>query len=346
MPVPRHGRAGARASSAGGAHRGRRYPDRRAGTRATRPGWSWRPRPSRRAFVVPERPGPLAFSAPTVKRCTTPATVRLGLAALRWAANPARRASGRRSVLLADALAKRGAPEHGSSRRSRAELSDEPAAGIADRCRRSRGIPAPAPGQVGDADRASASWRSAALRAARAPRHRARRAPRSVRNLQRPMALKLDHRRRVARPRTHLHRRGAAGRPGARPRGARSRPRAPPARPRPRRPDEDRDRPRRGHRRRPPRPHARRPDRAPGRQPRLRELGGADEPVAGRGGDRRGAPAAPRPRRPRRHPEVRADRRARHPRARERPRDRGARGRRRGRQGVPPARSASRSSRT
>ena len=40
---------------------------------------------------------------------------------------------------------------------------------------------------------------------------------------------------------------------------------------------------RRGHRRRPPRPHARRPDRAPGRQPRLRELGGADEPVAGRG---------------------------------------------------------------
>ena len=34
---------------------------------------------------------------------------------------------------------------------------------------------------------------------------------------------------------------------------------------------------------RPPRPHARRPDRAPGRQPRLRQLGGADEPVAGRG---------------------------------------------------------------
>ena len=33
---------------------------------------------------------------------------------------------------------------------------------------------------------------------------------------------------------------------------------------------------------RPPRAHARRPDRAAGRQPRLRQLGGADEPVAGR----------------------------------------------------------------
>ena len=43
---------------------------------------------------------------------------------------------------------------------------------------------------------------------------------------------------------------------------------------------------RRGHRRRPPRPHARRPGRAAGRQPRLRQLGGADEPVAGRGGGR------------------------------------------------------------
>ena len=58
---------------------------------------------------------------------------------------------------------------------------------------------------------------------------------------------------------------------------------------------------RRGHRRRAPRPHARRPDRAPGRQPRLRQLGGADEPVAGRGRGPRGPPPAPRPRRPRRH---------------------------------------------
>ena len=33
------------------------------------------------------------------------------------------------------------------------------------------------------------------------------------------------------------------------------------------------------------------PDRAPGRQPRLRQLGGADEPVAGRGRRARGAPA-------------------------------------------------------
>ena len=75
---------------------------------------------------------------------------------------------------------------------------------------------------------------------------------------------------------------------------------APPARPRPRRAHEDRARRRGGHRRRPPRPHARRPDRAPGRQPRLRQLGGADEPVAGRGRGARGAPPAPRPRRPRR----------------------------------------------
>ena len=49
-----------------------------------------------------------------------------------------------------------------------------------------------------------------------------------------------------------------------------------------------------------PRPHARQPDRAPGRQPRLRELGGADEPLAGRGRGRGGPPAAARPRRPRR----------------------------------------------
>ena len=59
--------------------------------------------------------------------------------------------------------------------------------------------------------------------------------------------------------------------------------RAPPARPRPGRPDEDRARPGRGHRRRPPRTDARRPDRPAGRQPRLRELGGADEPMAGGG---------------------------------------------------------------
>ena len=75
--------------------------------------------------------------------------------------------------------------------------------------------------------------------------------------------------------------------PRARPRGDRPRHGPPPARPRPRRADEDRARQRGGHRRRPPRPHARRPDRAAGRQPRLRQLGGADEPVAGRG---RGAP--------------------------------------------------------
>ena len=47
-----------------------------------------------------------------------------------------------------------------------------------------------------------------------------------------------------------------------------------------------------------------------GRQPRLRQLGGADEPVAGGGDGARGAPAAARPRRPRRHAEVRAHRRA------------------------------------
>ena len=41
-------------------------------------------------------------------------------------------------------------------------------------------------------------------------------------------------------------------------------------------------RPCRGDGRRAPRPHARRADRAAGRQPRLRQLGGADEPVAGR----------------------------------------------------------------
>ena len=56
----------------------------------------------------------------------------------------------------------------------------------------------------------------------------------------------------------------------------------------------------RGPLRRPPRAHARQPDRGAGRQPRLRQLGGADEPVAGRRRGRGVAPAAPRPRRPRR----------------------------------------------
>ena len=91
---------------------------------------------------------------------------------------------------------------------------------------------------------------------------------------------------------------GLPGRPRARPRGDRPRHGPPPARPRPRRADEDRARRRRGHLRRPPRPHARRPDRPLGRQPRLRQLGGADEPLAGRGRRAGGAPPAPGPRRP------------------------------------------------
>ena len=77
-----------------------------------------------------------------------------------------------------------------------------------------------------------------------------------------------------------------------------ARPRPAPARPRPRRAHEDREGPRRGDLRRPPRAHARQPGRAADREPRLRELGGADEPVAGRGGRGRGAPAAPGSRRP------------------------------------------------
>ena len=64
-------------------------------------------------------------------------------------------------------------------------------------------------------------------------------------------------------------------------------------------------RPRGGHRGRAPRAHARRADRAAGRQPRLRQLGGADEPVAGRGRGAGGPSAAARPRRPRRRLEVR-----------------------------------------
>ena len=74
---------------------------------------------------------------------------------------------------------------------------------------------------------------------------------------------------------------------------------------------------------------------ADGRQPRLRQLGGADEPVARRGRRARGPPAAARPRRPGRRAEVRLHRRAQRARARQRARDRGARGRRRAREGVP-----------
>ena len=95
-------------------------------------------------------------------------------------------------------------------------------------------------------------------------------------------------------------RRGAARRARARPRGARPRHGAAPARPRPRRADEDRAGRRRDPLRRAPRAHARQPDRRARRQPRLRELGGADEPVAGRRRGRGGPPAAARPRRPRR----------------------------------------------
>ena len=97
-----------------------------------------------------------------------------------------------------------------------------------------------------------------------------------------------------------LRRRGPPGGPRARPGVDRRRHGAPPARPRPRRADEDRARHRPGHRGRPPRPHAGRPGGAAGHQPRLRQLGGADEPVAGGGGGAGGAPAAPGPRRPRR----------------------------------------------
>ena len=88
---------------------------------------------------------------------------------------------------------------------------------------------------------------------------------------------------------------------------------------------------------------ARRPDRPADRQPRLRELGGADEPVAGRGRRGGGAPAAPRPRRPRRRAEVRLHRRAQRARARQRPRDHRARGRRARWPRPSCARSASRS---
>ena len=78
--------------------------------------------------------------------------------------------------------------------------------------------------------------------------------------------------------------------------------------------------------RHPARPHAGQSRRAAGRQPRPRELGRADEPLARRRGDRGGPPAAPRPRRPGRRDEVRPHRRAQRAGACERARDRGARG--------------------
>ncbi len=76
------------------------------------------------------------------------------------------------------------------------------------------------------------------------------------------------------------------------------------------------------------------PDRSAGREPRLRQLGRAHVAVAGRRRDRGGSSAAPRPRRPRGHAEVQAERRAQHPRAGLRPRDGGARRRWRALQGV------------
>ena len=124
------------------------------------------------------------------------------------------------------------------------------------------------------------------------------------------------------RSRPDLHRRGPARGPRAGPHRDRSRHVAPPARPRPRRADEDRARQRRDHFRRAPWADARRSDRRAGREPRLRQLGGADEPVAGRGRGARGAPPAARPRRPRRRPEVRLHRHTQRPRARERARPR------------------------
>ena len=89
-------------------------------------------------------------------------------------------------------------------------------------------------------------------------------------------------------------------------------------------------------RRRPPRAHAGRPDRPAGRQPRLRQLGGADEPVAGRG---RGAPRstcrAPATPTSSATWKYGLDRRPQRARARQRPRDRRPRGRRRAGQGLP-----------
>ena len=107
----------------------------------------------------------------------------------------------------------------------------------------------------------------------------------------------------------------------------------PPARPRSRRADEDRERLGRDPLGRAARANARKPGRGAGRQPRLRELGGADEPVAGGRGGGGGPHAAPRPRRPRGAAQVRPLGRSQRARARERPRDRrpgGGRGRREG----------------
>ena len=75
--------------------------------------------------------------------------------------------------------------------------------------------------------------------------------------------------------------------------------------------------------------------RAAGQQPRLQELGRADEPVAGRGGRARGAPAATGSRRPRRRAEVRLLRCAQRLGTGQRPRDRRAGGGRRPGQGIP-----------
>ena len=132
-----------------------------------------------------------------------------------------------------------------------------------------------------------------------------------------------------------MHRRGTARRLAPAPGGPQRGHGAPPARPRPRRAHEDREGHRARHSRRSPRPDARRAGRFAGREPRLRQLGRAHVPVAGRCGDPGGSSAAPRPRRPRGHAEVQAERRAQHPRARLRARDGGARGRWRALQGIP-----------
>ena len=111
------------------------------------------------------------------------------------------------------------------------------------------------------------------------------------------MTLPLHNRRRVARPRPGRDRRGPSRGPRARPRAPRPRDGAPPARPRARRADEDRERLGRDPLRRASRANARQPGRRPGREPRLRQLGGADEPVAGRrrgrGGPHARGPATP-----------------------------------------------------
>ena len=129
------------------------------------------------------------------------------------------------------------------------------------------------------------------------------------------------------------------------------RPRPPATRLRPRSAPADRARPRRDRRRRAPWRDARFADPPPRRQPRLGELDAGDAGrAARRGGSRRarraggrrqqarrtGHPRPARPRRSRRRPEVRLQRRPQRARTRLRTRDRGAgRGRRR-RAGVPP----------